>query len=66
MSVESSFLKDRPATNEELQKLSTETPHLRSPGRHEDLFSLDAAEFEGIPTLDEFYKSLERWTFRLN
>jgi hypothetical protein len=66
MNVESSFLKDRPPTNKELQNLSTETPYLRSPGRYEDLFSLDAAECEEIPTPEKFYSSLKRWTFRLN
>ena len=66
MNVESSFLKDRPANKDELRGIIDETPHLRSPGRYKDLYSLDAAEFEGIPSVNEFYESLERWTFRLN
>lgn len=66
MNVETSFLRDRPATHDEIQELSFETPYLQGPGRYKDLFSVDAGQFEGIPTLDEFYESLERWTFRLN
>lgn len=63
MSVESSFLKDRPATKEELKDLPDGVPDVTGTRQYEDLYKVSAAE--SVVTINESC-SLKNWFFRTN
>lgn len=73
MSVESSFLKDRPATKEEIVDLRFDLPEEVTVGGHEDIFYVSVID----PNSEELNiqtvtgenitgKSPENWYFRMN
>lgn len=69
MSVESSFFKDRPATEEELDSLPDDTPDVTGTAKYEDLHKVTVTETyhrvtaEGTVRENSF---LENWFFRVN
>jgi hypothetical protein len=71
MSVESSFLKDRPANQDEIQNLEFDTPVVLGQRFYDDLLKVQTAgEKVGKPeTIDgiEFQKfKRNNWYFRMN
>lgn len=74
MSVESSFFKDRPANEDELNTLPDDTPEVTGASQYEDLYKVSAeesyfSERKFVPRKGKssgIKRNRENWFFRVN